>query len=266
MTVSSNLPPVQTGDVAQQVDALRAMRREAAIWRYAAFAIVALMVIYSIFTLRASALGLINPGPTQTEFTTQLSEGLQKDVVPNVQEIATRTLTEMRPQVEQSFTKLNDRSPELAQASMNELTALQTNLQSKSEEVFNKTFSEELTKREGKIKEMFPDATEDKIKALVENMTTVGEKHIPAVADSLMSKHLEAMDGIATNIQTIKAQEKVSPSENVANWEMALTVMDLVRDDLRELAPAEAKANEGATESPKPSASAKMDAAAKGAK
>lgn len=261
MTASANTPPVQTGDVAQQVDALRAMRRESAIWRYASLGIIALMVIYSIATLRSSAMGLAQPGPTQTEFTTLLTTGLQKDVIPNVQQIATQTLTEMRPEVIASFQKLNNRTPELAEASVGQLNLLQTNLQTRSEKVLDETFSAEFKKREGKIKEMFPDVTEDKIKTLVDNMTALGEKHIPSVVEQMTSKHLKAVDSISVDIQTIKAQEKISPNEDVATWEMALSILDLVRDDLRELAPAAAK-TDGKTSDAKP---ADAKPAAKGA-
>ena len=242
MTVSST-PPVQTGDVQQQIDALRSMRREAAIWRYGALIVVAGMVLYCILTLRNSALSLVQAGPAQTAFTEKLTKDLQTDVVPNVQGIATRTLTEMRPEVTASFQKLNGRTPEIAEAGMAQLNLLQTNLQSKSEEVLNKTFSEEIKKRESKIKEMFPDATEEKVQALVTNMTAAGEKRIPVIATSLIDRHLNAMEGISTSIETIKAQEKISPQADVATWEMGLAIMDLVRDDLRELAPEEAKTN-----------------------
>ena len=244
MTVS-NAPPVQTGDVKQQIDALRSMRRESMIWRYGALLIVAGMVVYSILTLRNSALALVQPGPGQTAFTEKLTKDLQTDVVPNVQGIATRTLTEMRPEVTASFQKLNGRTPELAEAGMQQLNLLQTNLQKQSEDVLNKTFADELKKRESKIKEMFPDATEENIQTLVTNMTAAGEKRMPVIAASLMDKHLNAMEGISNDIEAIKSSEKVSSQSDVATWEMGLAVMDLVRDDLRELAPAEAKANAG---------------------
>jgi len=232
---------VQTQDVAEQIRDLHRMRREAAFWRYGALAVITLTVIYSISSLRNSALALAEPGPAQTEFTTKLSDGLQRDVYPNVQRIAAQTLTEMRPQVMASFQKLNDRTPEVAQASLAQLNELQTNLPVRSEKVLDETFTNELQKRESKIKEMFPDVTEDKIKALVANMKAAGEKRLPNVADKIMGKHVDAVNGIMGDVVKIHEQEKVNGASEAATWEMTLAVMDLVRDDVRDLAPPAAK-------------------------
>jgi hypothetical protein len=233
--------PIQTQDVAQQIQQLKQMRRESALWRYGSLAVIALTVVYSIATLRNSAYALVEPGPGQTEFTTKLTEGLQKDVFPNVQQIATQTLTEMRPEVMTSFQKLNDRTPEVAQASLEQLTLLQQNLPSRSEKVLDETFSSELKKREGKIKEMFPDVTDEKMQTLVTNLSAAGQKRMPGIADQLIGKHVAAVNGIVNDIMTIHAGEKIPAGSEAANWEMTLAVVDLLRDDLREMAPAEAK-------------------------
>lgn len=233
--------PVRSQDVAQQIRLLKQMRREATLWRYGSLAIIALTVIYSISSLRNSALALVQPGPGQTEFTTKLTADLQADVLPNVQQIATQTLTEMRPEVMTSFEKLNDRTPELAQASLEQFDLLQKNLPARSEEVLNETFSTEIKKREGKIREMFPDVTDENIQTLVTNLTETGKKRMPNVADQLVGKHIDAVNGIMNQIVTIQAQENVDSETSAANWEMALAVVDLVRDDLRELAPPQAK-------------------------
>jgi hypothetical protein len=234
-------PPIQTQDVARQIRLLKNMRRESALWRYGSLAVIALTVVYSIATLRNSAYALVEPGPGQTEFTTKLTEGLQKDVFPNVQQIATQTLTEMRPEVTASFEKLNERAPEVAQASLEQLSLLQQNLPARSEKALDETFSAELKKREGKIKEMFPDVTEEKVQTLVANLTTVGQKRMPGIADQLIGKHVSAVNGIVADIVTIHDGEKVPAGNEAANWEMALAVVDLLRDDLREMAPAEAR-------------------------
>ncbi|MES2460452.1 MAG: hypothetical protein V4671_07700 [Armatimonadota bacterium] len=232
---------VQTQDVAQQIRQLRQMRREATWWRLGSLAVIALTVVYSIATLRSSALALVQPGPGQTEFTNKLTAGLQQDVFPNVQQIATQTLTEMRPEVMTAFEKLNERTPEVAQASLEQMELLQQNLPARSEKILDETFSAEMKKREGTIKEMFPDVTEEKMQTLVTNLTQAGQKRMPQIADRLIGKHVSAVHGIVGNITTIHDQEKVNAGSEAATWEMTLAVVDLVRDDLREMAPPEAK-------------------------
>ncbi len=241
MPPEPTLRPVQTQDVAAQIRVLNQMRREATWWRYGALAVMALTVAYSITSLRNSALALAQPGPIQSEFTTKLSSGLQRDVYPNVQRIAAQTVTEMRPQVTASFEKINNRAPEVAQASLAQLNELQQNLPARSEKILDETFSAELQKRESKIREMFPDVTDDKIKKLVTNMTEVGKKRMPHVADQIMGKHVAAVNGIMDDVLKIHAQEKVNGASDAATWEMTLAVIDLVRDDVLALAPAEAK-------------------------
>lgn len=258
VTTQPTPAPIQTQDVAQQIRLLKQMRRESALWRYGSLAVITLTVIYSVATLRNSAYALIQPGPGQTEFTTKLTEGLQKDVFPNVQQIATQTLTEIRPEVIASFNKLNDRSPEVAQASLEQLNLLQENLPSRSEKILQDTFATELTKREDKIKGMFPDVTEDKMKVLVANLSGAAQKRMPTIADNLIGKHVSAVNGIVTDIATIHDTEKVPAGSETANWEMTLAVVDLLRDDLRDMAPAEAKKGDVKTASAdqtKPSAS-----------
>jgi hypothetical protein len=255
-------PPVQAQDVAQQIRLLKHMRREATWWRYGSLAVIALTVMYSILTLRNSALALVQPGPGQTEFTNKLTTDLQSDVLPNVQQIATQTLTEMRPEVISSFEKLNERTPELAEASLEQFNLLQKNLPARSETVLNETFTAEIKKRESKIREMFPDVTDEKIQTLVTNLTNTGKKRMPNVADQLVGKHIDAVDGIMNQITTIHSQENVNAESSAANWEMALAVMDLVRDDLRELAPPEAKTGSATAsgKAPAPKKSEKVEA------
>jgi hypothetical protein len=245
---------VQTRDVAQQIRLLHRMRREAAFWRYGSLAVIALTVIYSIATLRNSAMALVQPGPGQTEFSEKLTTALQEDVFPNVQQIATRTLTEMRPEVMASFQKLNDRAPDVSQAALEQLNLLQQNLPTRSEKVLNETFSAEMKKRESKIKEMFPDVTEDKMQALVTNLTDAGQKRMPRIADQLIGKHISAVNGVVTDIRKIQDQEKVPAQSEAATWEMTLAVLDLVRDDLHEMAPAAAKQGASKTAAAKSSA------------
>jgi hypothetical protein len=85
---------------------------------------------------------------------------------------------------------------------------------------------------------------------------------MPNVADQLVGKHIDAVNGIMNQITAINVQENVDAESSAANWEMALAVVDLVRDDLRELAPPEARTDSvtSSDASPKPMTAKKAEA------
>jgi hypothetical protein len=228
---------VTTGAVDAQVRELKRLRTESAWWRWGALAVVALFVGGDLYALRNSVTNLTQPGPGQTEYANALQEGIQKDIVPQVQDIAGRTLAEMRPQVMASLQKASQRTPELANASLGQLQTLQQNVASRSEQALDATFTKEFAKREGKIKEMFPDATEQQLQTFTQNMTQMGTARLASANDRLFSRHLSAMNGIVSDMDKIAATEKVTKTGDIPTWEVALTTLDLVRDNLKQVAP-----------------------------
>ena len=88
-------------------------------------------------------------GPRQELFTNELMSGLQKRyLVPFLQQIAGRTLTETRPRIEEEFVKIGQRTPELTEAATKELTTLQTNLEARGGKVVEATLVPMLERRE----------------------------------------------------------------------------------------------------------------------
>ena len=213
------------------------LRRQNALWRTCST--IAIIAIFGIGLGNIVSMGrsLMTPGPRQELFTNELMGGLQRDVVPVLQQIAGRTLTETRPRIEEEFAKIGQRTPELTEAATKELQTLQTNLEARGGKVVEATLVPMLERRESKIKEMFPEVTDENIKTMV---TTLGDEMTTRAAsahDTLFSKHVAAINGIVTDMETIRLSEKVTPGTEQANWELGLDVFDVIREDLRELEP-----------------------------
>jgi hypothetical protein len=68
-------------------------------------------------------------------------------------------------------------------------------------------------------------------------MTQMGTTRLAAANDQLFSRHLSTMTGIVNDMQQIAATEKVTKTKDIPTWEVALTTLDLVRDNLKEVAP-----------------------------
>jgi len=226
-----------------EIAELKKLRQQNSWWRTGATVVTVLWIGGCFLSVNDSIQGLFKPGARQTKFVETLSGNIQKDIVPQVEDIAKRTFTEAQPQVQASLTKLNGRVPELTQASFKELETLQTSLPAKGKTVLDKSYGEMLTGKEAKIKEMFPDATEETIKALTTNMTAIAQEKAVTVNDKLFAKHQDSLMGIMGSMDKIRATEPKSASPEGDNWSLALAVMDVVRDDMKDL---EAKANSAA--------------------
>ncbi|MBC8140342.1 MAG: hypothetical protein H7Y38_02745 [Armatimonadetes bacterium] len=219
-----------------EIAELKKLRQQNSWWRIGATALTVLWIGGCFISVNNSVQGLFNPGARQQQFVNTLQGNIQRDIVPQVEGIAKQTFTEAQPQVQASLLKLNDRVPELTQASFTELETLQTSLPAKGKTILDKTYGEMLSGKEAKIKEMFPEATEENIKTLTTNMTNIAEEKAVTVNDKLFAKHQDSLMGIMESMDTIRTTEPKGASAEGENWELALAVMDVVRDDMKDLA------------------------------
>ncbi len=155
--------------------------------------------------------------------------------MPGLQTLATRTLTESQPLIQDQITKLNGRVPEVAGVAMKQLNLLQTELPEKSAAVLNESFGKVLQSRKAKIKEMFPDATDAQIDTLITNLSEEGQKSLSNVTVRLFDRHTEAMSAISDNVETIRREEAPHLKDDVATWQMGLLLFDIARADMGDL-------------------------------
>jgi len=212
-------------------------------WRLGAtFASLAVVAV-SALTIKNSFQGLFVEGPKQEKFVASLNEGLKADVVPMVQSMAGSTFSRLQPEVTKSFQKLNERVPEVTQATMDELEKLQQNLPVRAEKIMNESFGNMLQAKEEKIKQMFPEATEEQVQNLITNLAEQGKEQVKLANEELFAQHQKELFDIIACMNKIKDSEAKSIKGVDPTWEMGLTVLDVFRSDLEELRP---KANKEA--------------------
>jgi len=220
-----------TQDVRNDIARLEAVRRQTQFWRIGFSVALLAITLGSLATIRNSVNGLLQPGATQDQFSAKLTSNLQHDVVPQVQQLATRTLTEMRPEVQTAFTKLNGRVPDISQAAVKEFDTLQTDVPASGQKALEKTFGDLMNRKEGEFKKQFPDASDDKIKAMTKNISDEAAEQIVHSQDKLFSKHLGTMNSIVGHLQTIQDTEKVSSGDQNADWDLVVSMLDMARND-----------------------------------
>ncbi|HVF10011.1 MAG TPA: hypothetical protein VNA16_04365 [Abditibacteriaceae bacterium] len=215
-----------------QIKELESLRSQMRMWRMAVMLVILAMILITVGTLVSSVRGLAEPGPRQEQFVTELSTGLQEGTMPEIQRIASQTLNSINMQEE--FAKLNSRTPELAEATMQEFQTLSENLPESGERVLNATFGEMINSREEGIREMYPDVTEDKVHTLVTNLSEEAQVRTAQITQRLFDPHLKSMNAIVEETLKIADTEAVNPRE-VPTWQMALLIFDIAREEFKGL-------------------------------
>jgi hypothetical protein len=240
-----------SGTAESQIQELEKLRQQMRWWRLGAtFASLAVVVV-SAMTIHRSFKALMTEGPTQEKFVAQLNQGLQADVMPMVQSIASTALSELKPEVNAAFVKVNERVPEVTQATMKELEELQKNLPVRAEKCLTASFDGMLKSKDAKIKEMFPEATEEQVQTLIVNLAEQAKNEAKEANQQLFAKHQAELAAIIANMRAIQKAEAKNIAGIDPTWEMGLLVLDIFRADLEELrpdkpvAPKKAKKEEG---------------------
>ncbi len=226
-----------TETVQKQIEELEKLRTQMRWWKLGATLASLAVVAVSALTIKNSFQGLIVEGPNQEKFVASLNEGLKADVVPMVQSMAGSTFSQLQPQVTKSFDKLNERVPEVTQATLDELEKLEKNLPDRAEKIMNDTFGTMLQAKDQKIKEMFPEATEEQVHNLITNLAEQGKEQVKLANEELFAKHQKELFDIIACMNKIKDSEAPNVKGVDPTWEMGLLVLDVFRSDLEELRP-----------------------------
>lgn len=227
--------------VQAEIRQLESIRQQAFWWRTGALVALVAVVGGSLAGLNSSVRGLAERGPTQDAFVAQLSEAIHTDIMPTIQTLASQTLTEIQPEIKKEFASLNERVPELTEATMKEIEALQTELPKAAEKPLDDAFRGLLTSREAKIREMYPSVTEEQVHRLVTNLTKAGEAEIREANEELFSSHQAKLASILDHMETIRNSEAANTNGQDPNWEMGLAIFEVVREDLKTLKAPEPK-------------------------
>lgn len=227
---------MQPVSVESEIRELEQIRKQARAWRLGATLGALLITVGCVALMNNAVQGLFRAGPKQDQFVAAVSKNLTESVVPQVQSVAMRTLQDSQPIVQAEFGKLNERVPDVTEAAVKEFEALQTQLPQRAEKVLDENFSEMLKGKEAKIKEMFPEATDAKIQAFVNNMTDEGHTRLSNINRKLFSPHIQAMSAIAFNMTKIETQEAPHLKGEIPTWQMGLLFFDVARADMKDVA------------------------------
>lgn len=226
------MPPEE---VSAQVRELEALRSQLRLWRVAVPLITIGVVLHGVFTLYRAAAGLVVEGPPREEFVASLTDELNKEVRPVVERVAQQTFTETREAVNKELVRLNDRTPEMAAALKKEIESLIHNIPQRGEKVLQGSFGAMLKKREADIRKQYPDVTEARVATLVLELTDLTQKRLDHVTHQLFEPHLAALSNIMDDVTHIQRTEPAAVRGDIASWDMALLVFDLIRDEFEDL-------------------------------
>ena len=222
-------------EIKKKIQEHESLQKQIKFWRWGTSAAVVLITVLCVGSLVNQVHNLFQPGPAQQQFTSALTDGLKRDVLPSVTDMAKQALSDSKPQVQAAFTHLNDRVPELTSTSLKQFDILQKDLPEQGDKALQATYSEMLKRQEPKIKAAYPNVTDASVQALVTNLTQEGQTQIVSANDTLFSKHIAALNSIQADLTKIQDTEPVTPDQDKANWEMALLVVDDFHADLQGL-------------------------------
>lgn len=220
-------------EVQRQINELKQLRASTRRWQISTTLLIVVILCAGIGSILHAIMGLAQEGPVQDRFVAELQGGLKKQVVPELDRIAKSTLNDVKRDVETELKKVNERSPEVMQALNKELVALQHNLPQRGEKVLEATLGRELKAREGKIKGMFPNVKEEQVATMVNNLVDESHASMEHLSKTVFGKHLQALTDITANLEVIKKTEKLNPNDDIASWETALDVLDILREDMK---------------------------------
>lgn len=222
-------------EVSTQIRELESLRAQLRLWRTAVPLVTVGVVVFGVFTLYRSAEQLVSEGPPREEFVAAFTDGLKREVQPTVEKVAQQTFSETKRAVEKEMVRLNERTPEMAGALKKEIETLIQNVPRRGEKVLQASFGTMLKKREADIRKTYPEVTEQKVASLVLGLTDLTQQRLDHVTHQLFSPHLASLSNILDDVAHIQRTENPAAREDLASWDMALLVFDLIRDEFGEL-------------------------------
>ncbi|MBS1709498.1 MAG: hypothetical protein JSS65_12360 [Armatimonadetes bacterium] len=228
---------MDSGIETTQITELKNLKKQLQWWRYSLLGATVFVVVATIATVDGAVKGLTQKGPRQDQYVAEVTSSLKNDIAPMVQEMVKQTVDEVKPEIEQAVHHVNSRLPEVAEKAMAEFELLQSNLPKKGEKVLNDTFVAMLHSKEAKLKEMFPEATEEQIEKLLNNLGESCKDQASFANTELFAKHQAALQDIHRNLMTIHEAEKDNLAGVEPGWEMAVLVLDLFKEDIQSVRP-----------------------------
>jgi hypothetical protein len=222
-------------EVNRQIGELERIRLQTRRFRLLTIAALIAIVVASVSAIINSFYSLALAGPRQDAFVRHLGVNLQKDFMPIAERIAGRSLQRLKPAVEAALQRLNARSPEIAEVTLRELDLLGKELPVRAERILDETFGKTLREREDKLRKMHPGLDGGKVAALLGNLSLEAQEQLAKTGESVFSPHLNSIQSILADLETIKNSEPVEVKKDVDSWQMAFLFMDVFVHEFEDL-------------------------------
>ncbi len=219
-------------DIPQKIQELQSAQSQIKFWRTLSIVAVILIVVTCVTVISSGITSLTSPGPQQEAFIADLVKGINQDVVPELQRMATQAAADAAPIVQAELQKLNDMAPEFAESARTELYNLSVNVSGESEKILDESFRGMIESRRRWIEQNFADISQEKVEIMLENLSTIAHERVEAFSDEAFAQQIIALNRITENLHAIQQSEMANVNHEVPTWEMGLLFFDIMRDEL----------------------------------
>jgi hypothetical protein len=230
---------MSTEEAKQLIQELEKVRLQTRRFRLLTIIAVLVIVISGVSAIIESVYSLTLAGPRQEAFVSNLSTDLKNNLLPTVQKIAGRSVERLKPAIEKELKEINGRAPEVADVALRELDAMGSELTIQAGKVLDQTLTGTLKKREGKLRQMYPDVYDKQIDALLNNLALEAQDQLAQSGENIFNPHLNSIQSILTNLDKIQKSEPAVASQTVDSWQVAYMFMDVFVHEFKDLGPSE---------------------------
>ena len=230
---------MSTEEAKQLIQELEKLRRQTRRFRLLTIIALFVIVISGVSAIIESVYSLTLAGPRQEAFVSNLSADLKVNLLPIVQKIAGRSVERLKPAVEQELKGINGRAPEVADVALREMDAMGGELAVQAGKVLDQTITGTLQKRQGKLRQMYPDVYDKQIDVLLNNLAIEAQDQLAQSGENIFNPHLNSIQSILTNLDKIQKTEPVDASQSVDSWQVAFMFMDVFVHEFKDLTPPE---------------------------
>ena len=230
---------MSTEEAKQLIQELEKLRRQTRRFRLLTIIALLVIVISGVSAIIESVYSLTLAGPRQEEFVRNLSTDLKINLLPTVEKIAGRSVEALKPAVERELREINGRAPEVADVALRELDEMGGELTVQAGKVLDQTVTGTLQRREGKLRQMYPDVYDRQIDTLLNNLALEAQDQFAQSGENIFNPHLNSIQSILTNLEKIQKTEPVAASRNVDTWQVTFMFMDVFVHEFKDLGPPE---------------------------
>jgi hypothetical protein len=212
-----------------QITEISSFRRQVTAWRIGQILVLTIVIVTCVFQLWSAVAGLTKEGPKRDEFATQVGGSMQDDILPRLQAIGAEAVKSI--DFNQQIALLNKRAPDVANATLAESRQLGRNLQQRGQNVLKTQFEQALESKADELQQAFPDVDPEQLTAFLGELTGETQLQVTDVTASLFIPHIESMNTMLDDIDSIKMSEKIPADADLPTWEVAFLFIDIARAD-----------------------------------